>query len=168
MANHNSDLQPILNNQLEPTYRDYWARPLPILLETARPVLESECHVLRYFQTPDDRQANLVAGDYRQVTLALEPGSFVLGFQQKNSGGLNFLLQLTDQATGHQLFNQPMPTQYLYRDQTFFLPCPFPVLSPGILLVEVWAQQTGECSIVMVVAELDAEYAKKMGCLNVA
>lgn len=166
--NKRTDLPTLLNNQLEPSYRDYWARTLPLTLETARPVLESDCHVLRYFQTPDDRQAQLVAGDYRQVTVSLEPGSFLLGVEQKNNGGLGFLLQITDQATGHQLFNQPMPTQYLFRDQTFLLPCPMPILSPGVLLVEVWAQQTGDCSIVLTVAELDADFAKQKGCINAA
>lgn len=156
-----------LNNTLEPTYRDYWGRSLPIKLEYARPVLQSECHVLRYYQVPDDRQALFAAvGDYRQVTVALEPGSFILGFQQKDADGAGCLIQITDIETQHSLWSQPYPTQYLFRDAgSYLLPCPMPVIAPGVLLAEVWAQQTGECSVVMVVAELDKEYAISRGCL---
>lgn len=162
------DLLPILNNQWETDYRDYWARHLPLVLEYHRPVLESDCHVLRYFQVPDDRQANFTAaGEYKQTTLSLAPGSFVLGVQQKNADGLACSIQITDQATGHKLWSEPMPSGLLFRTQNYFLPCPMPVLSPGIVLVELWAQTSGEHSIVLVVAELDPEYAKSRGCLNV-
>jgi hypothetical protein len=158
---------PILNNQFEPAYRDYPQRTMPIVLEFARPVLESDCHVLRYFQVPDDRQAQATeAGQYIQATVSIAPGSFVLGCQQKNSDGIGFLIQLTDQATGHALFSQPMPTQFLFRDQTYMFPCPMPVLAPGLLLVEIWAQQAGECSLVLVVAEYDADLAMRKGCIN--
>jgi len=166
---HENELQPILNNQLaEPDYRDTWGKHLPIALEYARPVLESQCHVVRYFQVPDDRRAQFTAaGQYRETTQSVTPGSFLLGFQQKNGDGVGCLIQITDQATGHQLFSQPMPSELLFRNGAYFLPCPMPILNPGILLVEIWAQGTGERSIVLVVAELDREFAATRGCLDV-
>lgn len=167
-AANNQLLLPILPNQFEADYRDYWARHLPVALEYHRPVLESDCHVIRYYQIPDDRQATFTAaGQYKQTTLSLAPGSFVLGFQQKNDAGLSCSLQLTDQATGHKLFSQPMPSALLFRSPgNYFLPVPMPVLAPGVLLVELWAQSSGERSLVLVVAELDVEYAVSRGCLN--
>lgn len=167
MAKQNQ-LQPILNNQFEPQYRDTWGKHLPAALEYARPVLESECHVIRYFQVPDDRQAHFVtAGEYRETTLSVAPGSFLVGFQQKIESEALCLIQITDQATGHSLFSQPMPNELLYRAGAYFLPCPMPILAPGILLIQVWARQAdAECSMVLVVAELDMEYAQTRGCLN--
>lgn len=161
--------QEILNNQLEPTYKDTWGRALPLALERARPVLESDCHVMRYYQVPDDRQANFAAiGEYRQTTITLAPGSFIVGLKQQVDAASTFLIQLTDVETGHKLFNQPYPSAFLFRADTWFFPCPMPVLAPGVLLVEIWALATGECSVVLAVAELDAEYAISKGCLNAA
>lgn len=165
---HENQLQPILNNQLEPDYRDTWGKHLPIALEFARPVLESDCHVIRYFQVPGDHRSTFAAaGEYRETTLSITPGSFLLGVQQKNDDGAECLIQLTDQATGHQLFSQPMPSELLFRNGAYFLPCPMPLLSPGILLIQVWAKSAGVRSIVLVVAELDREFAATRGCLDV-
>lgn len=156
----------ILNTQLENTYRDNWGRYLPIALERARPVLESDCHTLRYYQVPDDRQAVFTAaGEYRQVTLSLLPGSFLIGFQQQAAGGVGCLIQVTDVETRHQMFSQAWPSQWLYRDGCNYFPCPMPVIAPGVLLIEIWAQQAGECSLLLAVAELDREKAKMKGCL---
>jgi len=165
-SNNNGNYPVILNPQLEPSYREYWGLHLPIALERARPVLQSECHVLRYFQVPDDRQAQFTAaGGYRQTTLALEPGSFVLGFQQLNDGGVGGALQVTDIPTQHKLFSQPYPSTLLVRNGVWLLPTPMPVTAPGTLLIELYAQTSGEVSLVMVVAELDKQYAVGKGCL---
>lgn len=161
-------LNQILNNQFEPQYRDQWGRQQPVALERARSVLESQCHVIRYYQVPDDRQAQFAAaGDYRQTTLALAPGSFILGFMQQSAGGATCLLQLTDVETQHKLFAQPYPSQQLFRGGAWYFPCPMPVIAPGIILVEIYAQSSGECSVVLVVADLDRQRAVDMGCLNV-
>ena len=136
-------------------------------VERARPVLESACHVIRYFQVPDDRQAIFAAaGEYRQTTLALAAGSFILGFMQQDDGGSVALIQLTDVETQHKLFSQPYPSSLLFRDGAWFMPCPMPVIAPGIVLVELYAQSSGECSVVLVVAELDRQRAMEMGCLH--
>lgn len=157
----------ILNNQLESGYSEAWGQHFPIALERARNVLESECHVLRYFQVPDDRAAVFTAaGQHRQTTLALEPGSFLLGFSQRFENGTGCLMQITDVETGHQLFSQPYPTALLFRAASeYLLPCPMPIIAPGTLLIETYSQFSGECSLVLVVAELDKEYAISKGCL---
>lgn len=161
--------QTILNNQLEPRYLDSWGLTQPIALERARAVLESECHVMRFYQVPDDKQALFAAaGEYRQTTVTLAPGSFIVGCKQQtdSSSPSNFLIQITDIETGHKFFNQPYPSQFLFRAGPYMFACPMPVLAPGVLLVEIWAAIAGECSLILCVAELDAEYAITRGCLN--
>jgi hypothetical protein len=161
------NLDTVLNNQLESPYREYFGRHLPIALEYARPVLQSDCHTLKYYMVPDYTQGNLVTGDYTQTTISLEPGSFLLGFIERMSTGQAFLVQITDTATGHKLFSDPVPNTMLFRDNgMWLLPCPMPVIAPGLLLVEIYATTTGQCQVRMVVAELDREAAIAAGCLR--
>lgn len=157
---------PILNNQFESTYADQWGRNFPIALERARPVLESECHVLRIFVAPDLKTAgDVTAGTYKKQTVAIAPGSFVLGLRYSSESN-TAMVQITDLATNLKYFRQPYPSNLMFRSsQDWLFSTPQPVLSPGNLLVEVWAVSTGSVCMNLIVAEYDREYAKSRGCL---
>lgn len=148
----------LLNPKLDYNFQDYFGEYLPFAYEALRPLLDAGCYVPRWYQAPANSLVDMAAGDYNAVSLTLPPGSFILAILHSDQESVTgtFTVQITDTALQHQWFSQPVPDSMFDRfsgQNGYPLPKPYPVVSPGVLLIERWCTVAGSCEILFAVAE---------------
>lgn len=148
----------LLNPQLDFNYQDYWGEYLPYALENWRPIVEAGCYVPRWYQAPTNALQTMALGAYNQFALQILPGSLILEIMHSSQESVSgaFQVQVTDTAFGHMWFSQPVPDSMFYKNSGrngYVLPKPYPVITPGNLLVERWCTTAGICELLFVVAE---------------
>jgi hypothetical protein len=149
----------IYTPELYHRYRDFWGEYLPPLIDQLGPLYDSECHVLRFYNCPQNAQQNIVAPGYLKTTLNFPPGSFIVSIQHDEAavGTPPFMLQITDVAADYKWFSNPIPDTFLQKNEGIgaLLQRPYPIAAPGIIAVEFWNNGTTQnCTLTLGVAEL--------------
>jgi hypothetical protein len=148
----------VLSPQLDYDYADFWGQYLPPTLEFFRPLIgPNSCYLPRWWQVPNNKLQDMLAGDYSVFTLALPAGSMICSIMHSAQEGVSgsFTLQVTDTALDHQWFSQPAPDEMFFKTSgrnPYYLPKPYLVVTPGNFLIERWCRVAGSCEVVFGVA----------------
>lgn len=145
--------------ELDPSYRDWWSQFEPNTLNLLNGINSSRCYVPRYFMGPSggNKPQNVQPpGTYVNWVMQIPPGSFIWGifmdageFFPGTGATTGFVMQVTDKAIEHKWFSTPISSNFFTYGIVgqspsripYLLPSPYPVLDPGIFLLEFWSTQ---------------------------
>lgn len=152
-----------------PFWRDTWGDYDAAVIPRLAPLDHNSCYRPKYYNAPDIGNQLIEPGGYRRYTVTISPGSLIYGWFV-NGVVPRFVFQLTDIATGHQFWDQPISSVFLGNPnsltdaqgvrQTYpnLLCYPYPVVGDGRFKAEIWADKTNEisrrCVVIIGVAEV--------------
>lgn len=135
----------ICSFHLNPFTRELWSEYDALVIAQLQPALEDECYRPKIYKSPDISQEVLAAsgpGTYVSHGLRITPGALVLGYLfPSNFVQQEVNVQITDIGLDHKWFSEPVPWYFLSNGKPFMpnlLRAPYPMVDPGLLLVEFW------------------------------
>ena len=152
-----------------PFWRDVWGNYDAAVIPRLAPLDHNSCYRPKFYNAPDVSLQRIAAGDSIRYTLTVSPGSLIYGFSSPMPDAL-FAFQMTDIATGHEFWDQPVSNIFLSNqnglvDSNFqlasyptLLCAPYPVVGEGRFKVEMWANKPNRepvrCAVIVWVAEV--------------
>jgi hypothetical protein len=135
--------------------RDWWgssyARIASRLLSLG---LQPTCYRMRIYSTPPQEDRVIPQNGYLRSTMAVTPGSFILGIMRATDNN-RFFFQVTDVALGHKWFSDPVPSGFFEKpfvsnafpahlsQLPWLFEAPYPVpAGGGLFLWEFWNDTT--------------------------
>lgn len=152
--------------RLDFEYTDFWTEYQSKATAETDMILAAGCYVPRYYHAPRNADEQITGpGGYLKYSLVIPAGSWILGYWHKAITGFGanpaFLVNITDVGLNHKWFTTPLP-EYLFSSNlsnVSLLNKPYPVVAPGVFLVEFWQNNnsTNRCQLTFAVAEVAPE-----------
>ncbi len=135
-------------------YLDFWGAVYGRLAQRMRSLgLRPDCYRYRVYAAPELQNRLVPVGGYQRATMAVTPGSFILGLLSGWNGPPNlaqqFVFQVTDVALNHKWFSDPVPAKFFNKPKLpgsgrlsqlpWLFEAEYPVpAGSGLFLVEFW------------------------------
>ena len=107
---------------LDPLIRALWGQYNPLVLAQLDSLVDEDCYTPKIYRVPDPQNEVIAAGAYVEFGLEITPGSLLYGFLLPASpvssddpvatAGMPapFTFQLKDMTTGHEFYQEPVPS----------------------------------------------------------
>lgn len=153
---------------LQKEFRDYWGNFDAAAIRQLELLDRSGCcFIPRLYRVPSTAEDQVEQGEYKRATVQITPGSWLFAIKY-NDTAPDFDCQITDTALGRTLLTIPVPAS-MFRNTVaasenqdprmpWFLPGLYPVVDPGVFMVEIWRRGAGDgaqrCSLLFCCAEV--------------
>ena len=130
---------PPLNNpfQFQGRMRDYYGMWTPAALESMLLIQDSSLYRPAWYTAPVMEQQAMLPHGYVETTLAIKPGSWIIGVIHNFVIEGLFQWKMTDLDLDHEFMNAPA-ADARFVGSPYLLPEPHPVIGSGNIRVEVW------------------------------
>ena len=143
---------------LDSSWVDYDANWNALVEPLFAPIEDSLCHAPRYVLLPDTNHQTVPSGGKIEFNFHLVAGSLIVGLWVVPG----FTIRLTDIDLEHELFQEPVNTDFLITKGAQFgrfpsitlLPCPHPVVGDAFFSLEVWGTVGSVFTMILLVAEV--------------
>lgn len=156
--------------RLDFEYTDFWSEYTSKAVAETDAILRAGCYVPRYYHAPRNGDEQIAGpGGNLKYSLLIPAGSWILGFWHLQTTAFNssptFLAQITDVGLNHKWYTIPQPEAFFASElnNISFLNKPYPVIAPGVFLVEFWQNNnsTNRCQLTFAVAEVNPDLIQK-------
>lgn len=157
--------------RLDFSYTDFWNEYVSKAAAETDMILNAGCYDPRYYHAPRNADEQITGpGGYLKYSLVIPAGSWILGYWHQSTTGFGasptFVVMITDVGLNHKWYTTPMPEALLAGSLTnglSLLNKPYPVVAPGVFLVEFWNNNaaTNRCQLTFAVAEVKPELVER-------
>lgn len=128
--------------------REVWSEYDAAAIAIIEPAIASGCYDPKIYKSPDITQEVIPANGYVSHGLRIVPGSLIIGFSfPADFATTEVNVQITDTGLDHRWYTDPVPWYFLSNgklDMPNLLRAPYPVIEPGVFLIEFWNIQDEE------------------------
>jgi hypothetical protein len=148
-------------------WRDYYGMWNALVEPYHAPIEESTCHAPRLVLLPDAQNQIMPQSGKVEYNFYLVPGSLIIGMwltgkDYPGNSGNPFAIQLRDIGLEHDLFQEPVQTDFLITVGAQFgrfpsvtlLPSPHPVVGDAFFNLEIWGTPGDTYRMILLVAEV--------------
>ena len=132
-------LTPLHLNQFT---REVWSEYDAAAMAIIEPAIASGCYDPKIYKSPDITQEVIAAAGYVPHGLKITPGALIIGFAfPADFETTEINVQITDQGLDHKWYTDPVPWYFLSNgklDMPNLLRAPYPVVEPGVFLIEYY------------------------------
>ena len=136
---------PLCPFHLHPYTREVWGEYDAYVLAQIEPAMYDQCYTPKIYKSPDITQEVLAAsgpGAYVSHGMKVTPGALIIGWPfPANFEQVEVNVQITDVGLDRKWFSEPTPWALLSNGKPWMpnlLRAPYPIIEPGLLLVEFW------------------------------